>query len=584
MRLICTVGVTPAVVTEALDKYFFEERRAIREVILLCTSSPRVTESRRRILDEFEGGRRSGDMEILQTRYPCRVPGIKADPAGPVDVRCGVFPFNDFDHPGAHEALLGELAFRIVQAGDAGLEVEVCLAGGRKTESAVAAIAGQLFGVRRVVHVLPTGLTDEEQRSPALHFELSRYVLVELPLMDFSGVTRRMRDAIGTRISSAEEASEFLRELRVHVPNLAALETERLYRPPRDEKDLVTFGRIRTRNPKMKEAVERARGYATVGHCVLLEGPTGTGKGVLAQAIHENGPRKAKPFVIYQCAAKPDHLLHSELFGAEEGAYTGAERSRAGAVEAAREGTLFIDEIDSLSPTAQAALLTLVERKEYSRLGESKTRNTKARFIVGTNRDLWTEVREKRFREDLYYRIASLTIRLPSLGERREDLPLLAEDLLREICAEEGVPFRPFRETEVRLLEDCCWPGNVRQLRNVLLRWVVDGVRSGKWSETELARLVDEARDRANGAEDEWERARLKLREVLHRRTTYDRVKADLPPKDLERFILLARAQYEVEAGPRRSDPDFRENWFREHFGVKSLDSDLFRARRRPAP
>jgi DNA-binding NtrC family response regulator len=581
MRLICTVGVTPAVVTEALDKYFFEERRPIREVVLLCTSSTRVAESRRRILGEFEGGRRSGDMEILQTRYPCRIPGLSADPAGPVDVRCVVFPFNDFDHPEAHEALLGELAFRIVQAGDAGEEVEMCLAGGRKTESAVAAVAGQLFGVRRVVHVLPTGLTEEQQRSPELHFELSRYVLVELPLMDFSGVTRRLRDTSGTRISSAEEASEFLRELRDHVPNLAGLETERLYSPPREGKDIVTFGKIRTRNPKMKEAVERARGYATGGHCVLLEGPTGTGKGVLAQAIHQNGPRKDKPFVVFQCAAKPDHLVHSELFGAEKGAYTGADQPRAGAVDAAQAGTLFIDEIDSLSPAHQAALLTLIERKEYSRLGESKARNTKARFIVGTNRDLRTEVREKRFREDLYYRIESLTIRLPSLDERREDLPLLGEDLLREICTEEGVRFRPLRESEVRLLENCSWPGNVRQLRNVLLRWVVDGVHSGKWTETELARLVDEARDRANAAEDEWERARLKLREVLHQRTTYDRVKADLSPKDLERFILLARAHYEVEAGPRRSDPDFREKWFKEHFGVKSLDSDLSRARRR---
>jgi Nif-specific regulatory protein len=222
------------------------------------------------------------------------------------------------------------------------------------------------------------------------------------------------------------------------------------------------------RSVALAAALQQAALVAPLDVHVLLTGETGTGKSQLARVIHDNGPRARHPFVTLNCAALPDTLIESELFGAMPGAHSSALRRVEGKVEAAEHGTLFLDEIGELSHAAQAKLLHLLQAKEYYPLGGTKPRHADVRVIAATNTDLQQAVGDRRFREDLFYRLQVLPIRVPSLGERRDDIALLAASFCARACAHHALPRLEMSPNALRAAESAEWPGNVRQLAHAV--------------------------------------------------------------------------------------------------------------------
>lgn len=203
---------------------------------------------------------------------------------------------------------------------------------------------------------------------------------------------------------------------------------------------------------------------------VLIEGESGTGKGVLARLIHNRSPRARAPFVDLNCAGLSKELLESELFGHERGAFTNAMNTKQGLFEIAGDGTLFLDEIGEMDVTVQARLLKAIEDKRFRRVGGIRDLSANFRLIAATNRDLADEVKQNRFRADLYYRLNVVRIRMPPLRERLEDLPILVDVMLRPLAKDIGRPLPIVSPRALKKLETYHWPGNVRELRNVLER------------------------------------------------------------------------------------------------------------------
>lgn len=206
---------------------------------------------------------------------------------------------------------------------------------------------------------------------------------------------------------------------------------------------------------------------------VLLRGESGTGKELIAHAIHYHSDRSEKPFIKVSCAALPETLLESELFGYEKGAFTGASATKIGRFEMANEGTLFLDEIGDLSCSTQVKLLRVLQEREFERLGATQTIRVNIRLIAATNKDLEKEVREGRFREDLYYRLNVVPLFLPSLRERREDIPVLVNHFLERSAKENKKNVKYVSDDAMEILMNYAWPGNVRELENALERAVV---------------------------------------------------------------------------------------------------------------
>lgn len=221
-------------------------------------------------------------------------------------------------------------------------------------------------------------------------------------------------------------------------------------------------------SPLMMQAISRLLQVAPTDLTVLITGETGTGKEVFAHAVHELSQRKKAPFVGVNCAAIPETLLESELFGAEKGAYTGSVEQRKGFFETAHRGTIFLDEIGEMPIGTQVKLLRILESGEYSRLGSSGNLKVDVRVVAATNKDLSYEVRQGRFRQDLFFRLNSVNIVLPPLRQHPDDIPLLVEHFARKAAEKNHITYQGIDADAIAVLEAMPWQGNVRELRNIV--------------------------------------------------------------------------------------------------------------------
>jgi two-component system response regulator PilR (NtrC family) len=229
-----------------------------------------------------------------------------------------------------------------------------------------------------------------------------------------------------------------------------------------------SFENIVGQSPEMMRVFDAIKRVSSATASVIIRGESGTGKELIARAIHYNSKRSHQPFISVNCAALPETLVETELFGHEKGAFTGAVSSHSGRFELADGGTLFLDEIGSISLPVQAKLLRVLEERCFQRIGGTRNISTDVRLVTATNEDLEKKVSDQQFREDLYYRINVFPLHVPSLRDRREDIPLLLDHFLRIFCAENKVPFKQFHPSALSSLTSYIWKGNVRELENLV--------------------------------------------------------------------------------------------------------------------
>jgi two-component system response regulator HydG len=239
------------------------------------------------------------------------------------------------------------------------------------------------------------------------------------------------------------------------------------------EQDFLGLKGIIGRSPGFKQAMELAKRVSSSQANIIISGESGSGKEVVAKAVHELGDRKAQPFIAINCSAIPENLLESELFGYAKGAFTGAMGSKIGLFEEANNGTLFLDEIGDLALPLQAKLLRVLQERKIKRIGENQTRDISARIICATHKNLKKEVEAGRFREDLYFRLNVIPIYMPPLRERKEDILPLSEYFLKKFSIMNNVVLKGFTKASIQKLESLQWQGNVRELENAIERAVV---------------------------------------------------------------------------------------------------------------
>ena len=272
---------------------------------------------------------------------------------------------------------------------------------------------------------------------------------------DFWQKGRSIKDLAGPLVQAIEYRNERLSHPRARTLNL---------------------GRIIGESPAIRSCYDLMAEAAASEAPVLLRGETGTGKELVARAIHDNSARAQSPFVVVDCAALPETLVESVLFGHDKGAFTGASNERVGLVRQAHRGTLFLDEIGELPLSMQKAFLRVLQEKRFRPVGADREICSDFRLIAATNRDLSAMVREGKFREDLYFRLRSLDILLPPLREREGDVALIIKALVRQLCERAGVPAKVLTESFTEILAQYPWPGNVRELYNVIERAVAAGM------------------------------------------------------------------------------------------------------------
>jgi DNA-binding NtrC family response regulator len=255
---------------------------------------------------------------------------------------------------------------------------------------------------------------------------------------------------------------------------------------------LTEKGQLIQSNAALRSSIKKIKGNGIIGNSsgildiqtmiskvapsdarVLITGPNGSGKELVARSLHDQSNRNKAPFIEVNCAAIPSELIESELFGHEKGAFTSAVKDKKGKFELASGGTLFLDEIGDMSPSAQAKVLRALQENVIQRVGGEKDIKVDCRVISATNKDLRKEINEGRFREDLFHRLSVIPIQVPSLNDRKEDIPLLVDHFLSLICQEQGIKVKEIHEDGILALQSVDWTGNIRELRNVLERLVI---------------------------------------------------------------------------------------------------------------
>ncbi len=320
-----------------------------------------------------------------------------------------------------------------------------------------------------VVRMIISGYTDPEDIIACIN-EAGIYQYITKPWTP-EGLVLTVRGAVQLHQLQRENQALSL-ELRMAAPVLQREVDHKRHRL----KEHYGFERlVRSADSPLEDVCRLAHKVAGYNISILLTGESGTGKELLARAIHYSSPRAEKPFVVQNCGALPDQLLESELFGYKKGAFTGAYEDRTGLFEQANGGTIFLDEIGDISPAFQVKLLRALQEGEIRPLGSPRTRRVDVRVLSATNRDLEEEVRAGRFREDLYYRLAAFTLRLPALRERRMDIPVIARRLLEDIKRTFGKPVAGFTDEALECMCSYHWPGNVRELHNEIQRMLALG-------------------------------------------------------------------------------------------------------------
>ena len=329
-------------------------------------------------------------------------------------------------------------------------------------------VAGDVF---RVGKAPENDLVLADETVSRVHFEIAR---------DAKGyLVRDMKSTNGTFLDGAEVKEAYLRA--GSVIGLGACELkftpfeERIEILPSEKEAL---GEMVGKSPAMREIFGLVEKIAPTDATVLIEGETGTGKDMIARTLHQLSPRADKPFIVVDCGAVAGTLIESELFGHEKGSFTGAVAARQGAFELASGGTVFLDELGELSLDLQPKLLRVLEQRELRRVGGTKTIKVDLRVIAATRKDLRSEVEKGKFREDLYFRLNVVPITAPSLRERREDIPLLIDSMLKKLDANGGGGITLSEQTRAALMAHD-WPGNVRELRNVIERALALGADPG---------------------------------------------------------------------------------------------------------
>jgi len=345
----------------------------------------------------------------------------------------------------------------------------------------------------RSAHYDVVSALDEEQAREAIKDDSVDLAIVDLKLSTVSGLSLmeefhalrpEMPVIILTGFGSIENAVDAMKkgaysyltkpfdgsELVLQISR--ALENRRLTAENLRLKTMLHenygFNNIITRSEKMRRVLETVARVAQSDSTVYIHGQSGTGKELIAKAIHLASPRKDKPFVAINCAALPETLLESELFGHERGSFTGAVRSTKGLFSQAHEGTIFLDEIGDMPLSIQVKLLRVLEERIFYPIGSEKAVKVNVRVVVATNKDLEEEVKKGMFREDLFYRIHVIPIRLPPLKDRKEDIPYLVDHFLKRVCAENKQPAKTIAPQAVQRLMMHDWPGNVRELENTI--------------------------------------------------------------------------------------------------------------------
>ena len=306
--------------------------------------------------------------------------------------------------------------------------------------------------------------------------EAAKKIKPEIPIVMISGhgdldtAVNTMRLGAYDYISKPPDLNRLLNTIRNALDRKElVLENKRLKRKISQNYEMVGDS---VAISKIKSIIEKV---APTEARVLITGPNGTGKELVAHWLHQKSERSNGPMVEVNCAAIPSELIESELFGHIKGAFTGAQKDRAGKFEAANKGTLFLDEIGDMSLSAQAKVLRALQENKIQRVGNDKDINVNVRVVAATNKDLKKEISEGRFREDLYHRLAVILINVPSLNDRRDDIPLLVDFFSAKIASEQGTLKKHFSVAALKLLKGYNWTGNIRELRNVVERLIILG-------------------------------------------------------------------------------------------------------------